>query len=238
MSTVKRDLDRVRLVYERRITSGSFSRYSLARPGERFMHRRRESVIRATLERAGLRELVAARILEIGCGRGQRLADLEHWGASSDNLFGVDLVPALVLEAARGYPRFHFAASSGHQLPFGPESFDMVMQFTVFTSLQSDALKQALAREMLRVLKPDGLILWYDLRYPSPMNRSVRPIGASEIRALFPGTRLQFRTSTLLPPLARALAPASAWLCRWLETIPVLRSHYLAIIRKAGQELN
>jgi ubiquinone/menaquinone biosynthesis C-methylase UbiE len=235
MNDVKTDLDRVGQVYQDRIRAGAFSRYSLTRPGEQYMHQRREAAILAALDGAGWRRLEPAHILEIGCGRGERLADLARWGALPEHIVGVDLLPALVREAAGRDPRFRLAAASAHQLPFSAESFDLVMQFTVFTSLKSRRLKQALASEMLRVLKPDGLILWYDLRYPSLMNRNLQAIRAPEIRRLFPGTQVRIQTLTLLPPLARALAPGAGWMCRWLEKIPVLRGHCLAIIAKAGR---
>ena len=41
-------------------------------------------------------------------------------------------------------------------------------------------MKQKVAAEMLRVVKPQGLILWYDFRYNNPRNSNVRGIGAAE----------------------------------------------------------
>ena len=35
-------------------------------------------------------------------------------------------------------------------------------------------MKQAVAEEMLRVLKPQGLILWYDYHVNNPWNKDVR----------------------------------------------------------------
>jgi hypothetical protein len=39
---------------------------------------------------------------------------------------------------------------------------------------------------------------------------------------------------TLIPPLARVLAARSWMLCELLETIPLLRTHELAVLVKPG----
>lgn len=53
-----------------------------------------------------------------------------------------------------------FRCGNAENLPYEDESFDIVMQFTVFTSILDSEMKQNIAREMLRVIKPDGIILW------------------------------------------------------------------------------
>ena len=110
-------------------------------------------------------------------------------------------------------------------------SFDIVAQLTMFTSILDRAMRREAAAEMQRVLAPAGAILWYDFRYPSPFNRDVRPVRLREIRALFPGWRIDGVTTTLLPPLARRLARISFQACAFLESaLPLLRSHHLALL--------
>ena len=92
-------------------------------------------------------------------------------------------------------------------------------------------MKQKVAAEMLRVVKPQGLILWYDFRYNNPRNSNVRGIGAAEIRGLFPGRQVELRKVTLAPPLARTLVPISWMAALALEKIPLLRTHYLGVVR-------
>jgi len=62
------------------------------------------------------------------------------------------------------------------RLPFKDGSFDIVMQFTVFTSILDREVKKAVATEMLRVLKADGIILWYDYHMNNPKNPDVKGI--------------------------------------------------------------
>jgi hypothetical protein len=93
-------------------------------------------------------------------------------------------------------------------------------------------LKRRAAAEMIRVVTQDGIILWYDYRVNNPWNRDVRGVKRSEIKKLFPDCRMELQRMTLLPPLARWLAPYSILGCFALEKLPLLRTHYLGVIRK------
>jgi hypothetical protein len=93
-------------------------------------------------------------------------------------------------------------------------------------------MKQAMAAEMLRVLRPGGAVLWYDLRVNNPRNSAVRAISLEEIAALFPGCTVEAERHTLAPPLARAIVPHSEAVAVLLERIPALRSHNLVWIGK------
>jgi hypothetical protein len=82
------------------------------------------------------------------------------------------------------------------------------------------------------VLRPDGAILWYDLRVDNPRNPNVRGVRGAEIRALFPDFRLRLRRVTLAPPHARRLVPRSWLLAGLLERFVVLNTHYLGLLRR------
>jgi hypothetical protein len=85
---------------------------------------------------------------------------------------------------------------------------------------------------MLRVVKPTGLILWYDFFFDNPKNVNVRGIAGREIQRLFPGCSVKLQRVTLAPPLTRRLAARSWLACSLLEAIPLLRTHLLGVIRK------
>ena len=104
----------------------------------------------------------------------------------------------------------------------------------MFTSILSETVKKSAAAEMLRVLKPGGLVLWYDFRVDNPRNPNVRGIGAREIRSLFADCSVKLRSGTLAPPVARRTVPISWILSLCLERIPFLRTHYVGTIRKPG----
>lgn len=98
-------------------------------------------------------------------------------------------------------------------------------------------MKANIAKEMLRVLKPEGIILWYDYYISKPTNPDVKGVGKKEIKRLFPNCSFHFKQAILAPPLARVIAPYSPLLCYLLEKIPFLCTHYLAVIRKTGTSL-
>jgi hypothetical protein len=87
---------------------------------------------------------------------------------------------------------------------------------------------------MVRVLKPGGVVLWYDFRFNNPRNLEVRGIEAAEIRSLFPECSVDLKKVTLAPPLARRVVPISWTSAELLEKLPFLRTHYLGVIRKSA----
>jgi SAM-dependent methyltransferase len=123
--------------------------------------------------------------------------------------------------------------ANGGRLPYPNACFDLVCQFTVFTSVLDEALRRCIAQEMWRVLRPGGAVLWYDFRFQGH-NPAVRAIHPSEVRALFPKGTFAVRRVTLAPPIARRLASLS-WLgCEILARVPWLLTHDLLLIRNSG----
>ena len=224
---------RIRRVYHTRSERGIFRRYSLFIAGELYMLQRREEETLRLLRGQGITDLEHLRILEIGCGRGNRLADWIRWGACASLLHGIDLVEAFVREASSSLPTAKLLVGSAAQLPYKDSSFDIVVQLTVLSSILDADVRRAVAREMARVVRPTGLMIWYDFRYPSPKNPDVHPIGLSELNELYRGWEVSPKSMTLLPPLSRKLARVSFCACRCLEMlVPPLRSHYIAALRK------
>jgi ubiquinone/menaquinone biosynthesis C-methylase UbiE len=109
--------------------------------------------------------------------------------------------------------------------------FDLVFQSTAFTSVIDAGTKQQMAAEMCRVLKPDGLILWYDYHMNNPNNPDVRGVKLREIEALFPRCEIRVQRITLAPPIARRIASHSWLMSYLLSQIPWLCSHYIGVIR-------
>lgn len=223
---------RIHAAYERRrFAAKDYSWFEL---GHLFMVQELERYLLGALKRHGMVPLRSKRILEIGCGNGHWLREFIKWGASPENLFGIDLLADRIAQACRlSTPGIRFASGNAAQLDFADESFDVVLQATVFTSILDDAVKQRIAGEMLRVLTRSGLILWYDFRVDNPRNPDVRGIEKREIQRLFPGCRVALKRITLAPPLLRALAPYS-WLgSQLLSAVPWGCSHYFGTIQKA-----
>jgi ubiquinone/menaquinone biosynthesis C-methylase UbiE len=173
------------------------------------------------------------KILEIGCGQGNWLREFIKWGASPNNLAGIDLLPDRIEKARQLCPQnVELRCGNACELPFENNSLDVVAQFTVFSSILDIEMKKTLASEMLRVVKTEGFILWYDFYVDNPRNRDTRGIRKSDIASLFPQCRIQLNKVSLLPPLTRVLAPW-AWLsCYLLEQLGLLNTHYLGTIKK------
>ena len=221
---------RIKSAYAQR--QGS-SRYSWFNQGQLFRVHGLERDVLAILRSNGLERLHDKKILEIGCGQGHWLREFIKWGACPANVTGIELIADRVAQARELSPReLHIACGNAANLAFGNGSFDCVLQFTVFTSVLDFTMKQQMACEMLRVLKDDGLILWYDYHMNNPGNRDVRGIRKREIAELFPKCHIELQRVTLVPQLARLIAPWSWLTCYALERLQLLNTHYLGVIRK------
>ena len=220
---------RIKAAYKRRTSSSLYSRFNSA---YLFMVQEREKRYLDLLVRYGCTALENKNILEIGCGTGDLLRDLIKWGARPENLFGVELIGERVSEAIHLCPKdVEILQGNAAKLQLPDQMFDVVLQSTVFTSVLDSNMKQQMAAEMCRVLKPDGLILWYDYHMNNPRNPDVKGVRLREIKALFPTCEIRLERITLAPPIARRLAPYSWLLCYLLSKIPWLCSHYIGVIR-------
>jgi SAM-dependent methyltransferase len=231
VNSVAAEESRIRAAYARRKEEDV--RYSWFNPAYQFMMHQRERKLLALLSERGLADLQSRSILEIGCGIGLWLRDLVKWGAQPKNVTGIDLLWDRVSRARRLCPAgVGIQCASAAELPFASEKFDLVLQSTVFTSILDQDLKRRVAAEMMRVVKPGGVIIWYDYHVDNPWNKDVRGIKRREIYELFPSCQVALERTTLLPPLARWLAPYSFSVCYFLEKIPLLCTHYMGFIRR------
>lgn len=228
---VRQEIERVRDSYQRRAETVPAGRYSHFNPGSLFLYQQRERAFLSLLKRENLSDLTGLRILDLGCGHGMWLRELLKYGARPENLTGTDIIRERLEASRKLSPNIAVAMADGARLPFASGKYDIVLQSTVLTSILDQEVKKSVADEMVRVLAPKGVILWYDFRYDNPQNPDVRGIGRKEIHRLFHNCRIQMQKTTLLPPLARRLAGISRGLCEGLSCFPILLTHYLASIR-------
>jgi ubiquinone/menaquinone biosynthesis C-methylase UbiE len=226
--TAARELRRIRSVYERRTHSGADERYTLLEPAHLYHAQALDRALVRAFTREGVRSLAGRRILDVGCGGGSWLAGLRRFGADTEGLIGVDL-----REDALNASQIQPIAASADLLPFRSASFDIVCQLTMLSSVLDADMRQRIAGEMLRVLNPQGILLWYDFTV-NPLNRDVKGVRPNQLRALFPNATLRIERVTLAPPITRLLA-IHAWpVCHLLELAPPFRTHLLATARPAG----
>jgi SAM-dependent methyltransferase len=193
----------------------------------------RERAMLALFGAAGWTDLGERRITEVGCGSGGNLLGLLRLGARPEHLTALELLAPRHAIARQLLP----AASTvwlgdARSAPLAPASQDLVLLFTVLSSLPGDDEQRSLVHALWRWLKPGGAVLCYDMRVGNPNNADVRAVPLRRLRALFAPARLVHRRVTLAPPLSRTV-------CRWhpalygaLNSLPILRSHLLTWIEK------
>ena len=232
------EADRIRHEYARRARELPADFYALTRPANLFADQQKTRRLLQLLGNEDLLPLERLEILDVGCGDGWQLQQFEHWGARPEKLAGVDLIESRVNRARARFagcapgsgPRLQ--AGDASNLPWPSASFDVTYQGTVFSSVLDPDMKRAMAREIVRVLRPGGTLIWYDFFFDNPANPAVRGIGAHEIRALFADCTVRLQRVTLAPPLARRLVPVTWIGSVLLERMALLNTHYLGVIRK------
>ena len=210
--------------------------YSPLHPAALFLMQRRQRVIRGIIERFTRnkkKHFSQCALLEIGCGCGQWTLELQQFGLLPQNYSGIELLPEAVDKGMKNHPQADIRSGDASKgLPWCDDSFDVVFQSTVFTSIPDADAKAKIANEMKRVCKSDGLILWYDFICDNPRNPNVKGVGKCEVRELFSPWECRFTSVSLAPPIARRLVPVSWFLAEVVETfMPFLRSHVIAEIK-------
>ena len=223
---------RIHEAYQKRKLAFSEQRWSHLNPDALYMYQSRERKILEIIRQRGLLPLDSKKILDIGSSKGETLYDFTRYGVQAKNCYGLDLRAEPIRLARRAHPEMHFICQNAEKLHYKSGFFDLVLCFTVFSSIRDVSMKQNIIREMLRVLKPGGYILLYDFFIKNPANLDVQPVKPKELKLFFKGHELFFKKVTLAPPLVRMFAPLSYILCMILEKITILRTHYLCLVRK------
>jgi len=230
---VSDEIARVRRVYRGYAERGRGAReWAADQPGNRAMVAERTRVLAGMLLQAGRLPLGDRRVLDLGCGDGEVLAGLVRWGAVPGRLTGIDVQPDAVARAHARWPALCFDVADATAVPYRDASFDLVLSFTLFTSILDDGVARRVAGEARRVLRPGGALLWYDFRVGNPWNPHVRGMSRRRIHALFPGWHPTLRLVTLLPPLARRLHALAPVLYPALAALPPLRTHWVGLLER------
>lgn len=208
-------------------------RYSEFSPA--YLHRVQtmEAAYLHCLRRLGVHErLNRSRALDFGCGNGHWVARMLSWGFHQENLCGVDVREGAVLAARQLLPGVRIERSVDGVVPFAADFFDICLVNLVFTSILDDARRVQAANELLRITRPGGAILVLDFRFNNPSNPNVRLLRLKQLQTLFANCEMiEQRALVLAPPIAARIAPRARWLASALETLPFLRTHFLAVLR-------
>ncbi|HLZ92191.1 MAG TPA: class I SAM-dependent methyltransferase [Candidatus Acidoferrum sp.] len=180
----------------------------------------------------------AARVLDVGCGAGASLGCFLRLGFDPQNLYGVDFQEARVQEARARFGGIHFQNGDATQMEFASESFDLVLESTMFVHSVDEEMSRRIAGEMLRATKSGGYLLLCDWRYGKPGSRAHKALSQKRIWELFGVGRETVRCGVfrgqLVPPVGRFLSrrlPSIYFLVRGL--LPVLVGQMTTVLRKA-----
>ncbi len=228
----QREIERIRTVYAGR-KGVKDKLYNPLDPGAFYLLTSRDRCMLKMLRifLGSHQELQDMRILDIGCGDGNVLRRFVSLGARPENLCGIDLIEERIDRARAISPNIRFLIGDGGALPFEDATWDLVLLFTVISSILNPEAQRRVASEAIRVLKSGGAVLWYDF-WLNPTNPDTKGISLSRIRDLFPHCKYVLQRTTLAPPLARRLARFSWPLCWMLESLPFLCTHYMGLIYK------
>ena len=103
-----------------------------------------------------------ASILDYGCGQGRLCDELSRAGYRG--VRGVDASAAMIRLARSRCANVEFSVVDGGAVPFADGMFDAVLLFAVLTCIPAEASQKQLVAELVRVLRPGGLLLVSD--YP------------------------------------------------------------------------
>jgi SAM-dependent methyltransferase len=228
------EVERILRVYADRSKRGVSRLYEAHRPDVLLALHQVERLLLTELGARGWTDFSRLELLDVGCGTGGPLLRLISHGVDPTRAHGIDLREDAVGIARLRLPSADLRVGNGAELPFADDSMDLVVEFTMFSSILDPALRAKVASEMSRVVRPGGVIVLYDLRI-NPPNPDVRGLGRRELRALFPDHRVDARAVTLAPPIARLVAPRSYGIAVALQALVPLRTHVLAFITPPDQ---
>ncbi|MFH1755748.1 MAG: class I SAM-dependent methyltransferase [Candidatus Latescibacterota bacterium] len=191
------EIERVRSAYETRDAGMPYSDwkkniYHPRHPLGKLFHEHHHNLLLEVLNVLDA-DLAGLRVLDVGCGHGNWLRDLVDLGAVPGQLTGIDLSKERIEAARQMNPGIRWIHGNSAELPFPSQSFDLVMQAVVFSSILDDSVHTHLADEMARVTRPGGHILWVDHKRPFSAELSGFPI--SRVLELFEGFQLEYTQS-------------------------------------------
>lgn len=234
MSEPNNELRNIADRYQRRADIPA-NRYSRLNPVVNLSVQERQRAFIRLLSQVGVASLADMKILEVGCGSGANLLELIEFGASPEYLVGNELLPDRLTAARARLPEaVRLVAGDATQLDLAADSFDIVYQSTVFSSILDDDMQSSLAQKIWSLVSPGGGVLWYDFTFNNPKNPDVRGVQVSRIKELFPSARIRLAKVTLAPPIARRVVPLSTYLYGLLNSLPFLRTHVLCYLEKAA----
>ncbi len=142
-------------------------------------------------------------VLDVGCGEGRVLRKLLDWGADPEKLFGIDLHHGAI-EMARelSSPKISFSVQHADEMSFPDSQFDIILMIGVLQHVLDHKLQAAIASDLIRVLKPNGIIITLNInkqvKFNNPvLNESTVGFDKGDLEKIFPGCRVEYQNILL-----------------------------------------
>jgi len=218
--------------YNRRGTATN-CRYDPLLPSTYESEQEKERAIISLIKWAGLEPLNEKKILEVGCGTGINIIQFIRLGFDPSKIVANELLEERLSILRTRLPNsVNIIPGNAAELDLPSNSFDIVFQSMVFTSILDESMRKSLAKKMWILVKPGGGVLWYDFIYNNPANKDVKKVTFSEVKNYFPDGIIKKKKITLAPPLSRFITKIHPNFYNFLNTFPILRTHILCWIKK------
>lgn len=221
--------ERIRNAYTRRFRGRTNSFYD---PLNVFFAQEVERHFIKLLRRHGLAPLDDKMLLDVGTAGGYFLRGLLKYGVAPANLFGVDIWESRLIDGHGRLPCLNLVCADGRALPFASETFDIVVQATMLSSVVHRGMRRQIGSEIIRVLKNSGIAFSFDFRFKRPGDRDVCAMTLCELEHAFAGCDVEVNPCCAPPRLVGLLAPRSQLWCDIACGLWPLKTHYWATVRK------
>lgn len=102
----------------------------------------------------------SSRILDVGCGYGRICAELRQ--RHYTDLVGIDISAAMIERGRALHPELDLRHVPEQVLPFADASFDACLLFAVLNCIPEDSAQHRLVAEIVRLLRPGGVLYLSD----------------------------------------------------------------------------
>jgi predicted O-methyltransferase YrrM len=221
------ETEQIKIRYEKRKNNPSVQNHHSSKTFISYMTAERTKAFTFLLKNHFQDKLNSISLIEIGAGNGGNINFFKQLNLPVEKLFANELQEDRLKNLHENHPDIQILSGDARTLlPNYSGAFDVVFQSTVFTSILDQEFKKDLASCCLQMLKPGGIVLWYDFAFDNPKNKDVKGIKKKEIMSLFPNCHIHFQKVTLAPPIGRRVGK----LYPIFNSLPFLRTHLIAFI--------
>ncbi|NQZ07028.1 MAG: class I SAM-dependent methyltransferase [Algicola sp.] len=147
--------------FEYEVNNGQVSKNDLSRFFNRY---RVNKYIFDTLINLGKTNFAEYKVLEPGCGNGEKLRFFSEWNVKPENCHGLELSESAVELCKELSPaKMNFQVGDAFSMPYESNTFDIVVCSGLFGCFDNDTDVLKLTREIDRVLDTDGVLIVCDL---------------------------------------------------------------------------